>query len=109
MLQAWIDKKVSDKIHHQGGFKSLHSHVLLTALKDLQTKYAAVKTPYLLLHGADDTICSPAGSKQFHELSASEDKTLDIVEHGLHNLYLEKEEIRKKAVTATMEWIHMRK
>ena len=67
-----------------------------------------MKTPYLLLHGAEDKICSPEGSKDFHKLSASDDKTLTIVESGLHNLYLEKEEIRNQASMATMDWIKQR-
>ena len=67
-----------------------------------------MKIPYLLLHGAEDIICIPEGSKDFHKHSASEDKTLPIVESGLHNLYLEREEIRNQAITATIDWIEQR-
>ena len=107
-LQTWIDKKTADTLHHHGGYKALQSHVLLTALKDFETKHAEVKTPYLLLHGAEDKICSPEGSKGFHKVSSSDDKTLTMVESALHNLYLEKEEIRDQAVSATMDWIKQR-
>jgi len=106
--QAWIDARIGDTLIHHGGYKALHSHVLLTTLKQLGSKYSEVKTPYLLLHGAEDKICSPEGSKDFHKQSASEDKTLTIVESGLHNLYLEREEIRNQAITATIDWIDQR-
>eukprot|EP00092_Neocalanus_flemingeri_P012759 GFUD01013749.1.p1 GENE.GFUD01013749.1~~GFUD01013749.1.p1 ORF type:complete len:286 (-),score=81.53 GFUD01013749.1:72-929(-) len=106
--QAWIDKRTADTLMHHGGYKALHSHVLLTALKELESKYVEVKTPYLLLHGAEDKICSPEGSKKFHKLSTSEDKTLTLVESALHHLYLEKEEIRNQAIAATMDWVKQR-
>jgi len=106
--QAWIDSRISDTLIHHGGYKALHSHVLLTTLKQLGPVFSEVKTPYLLLHGAEDKICSPEGSKDFHKQSASEDKTLTIVESGLHNLYLEREEIRNQAITATIDWIDQR-
>lgn len=106
--QAWIDARIADTLIHHGGYKALHSHVLLTTLKQLGPKFSEVKTPYLLLHGAEDKICSPEGSKDFHKHSASEDKTLTIVESGLHNLYLEREEIRNQAISATIDWIGQR-
>jgi len=106
--QTWIEKRNADTLIHHGGYKALHSHVLLTTLKQLRAKVAEVRTPYLLLHGAEDKICSPEGSKDFHKLSASDDKTLDIVESGLHNLFLETEEIRNHAIPATMDWVKKR-
>ena len=82
--------------------------VLLNALKELSTKFSDVTTPYLMLHGAQDKICSPDGSKDFHKESKSDDKTLNMVETGLHNLYLEKEEIRNDAISNTLSWIEQR-
>ena len=64
--------------------------------------------PYLLLHGKEDKICSVEGSKAFHKFSSSEDKTIDIVEAGRHHLYIETENIRRKAINTTFEWIENR-
>jgi len=107
--QAWLDTRKSDHLIHHGGYKALHSHVLLTTLSHLASQFSTVRTPYLLLHGQEDKICSPEGSKDFHKLSASEDKTLQIVESGLHNLYLERGDIRDKAISDTMAWIESRR
>ena len=79
------------------------------SLSHLASQFSTVRTPYLLLHGQEDKICSPEGSKDFHKLSASEDKTLQIVESGLHNLYLERGDIRDKAISDTMAWIESRR
>merc|ERR1711862_827639 len=100
------------QIAREGGDRGLlcfgHSHVLLTTLTHLSTQFPHVSTPYLHLHGREDKICSPEGSKDFHKLSTSDDKTLDIVESGPHNLYLEREDIRNKAISDTVEWIKKR-
>jgi len=106
--QAWIDARTADPLIYHGGYKALHSHVLLMALKGLENKFVEVTTPYLLLHGVEDKICSPEGSKLFHKMATSEDKTLTMVESALHNLFLEKEEIRNKAIPTTMDWIKHR-
>jgi len=106
--QEWLNTRKADKLIHHGGYKALHSHVLLTTLTHLTTHLPHVSTPYLLLHGKEDKICSPEGSKDFHKLSTSDDKTLEIVESGLHNLYLEREDIRNKAISDTLEWIKKR-
>lgn len=106
--KEWIQKRNEDNLVHHGGYKALFSVVLLNALKELSTKFSDVTTPYLLLHGAQDKICSPDGSKDFHKESKSDDKTLNMVETGLHNLYLEKEEIRNDAISNTLSWIEQR-
>jgi len=104
----WQEVKECDPLHHQGGFKALHSQVLLDALKDLETKYVQVRTPYLILHGALDTLSSTEGSIQFYKQTPVYDKTLIIVPGALHNLYLERDRIKDKAIMDTMDWIKHR-
>jgi len=106
--QDWRDKRSNDDKMHHGGYKALHSHVLLSCLSELGEVLPNVKTPYLLLHGEEDKICSVEGSKEFHKVSSSQDKTLNIVQGGRHHLFIEQKETRDKAVTTTWDWIEQR-
>ena len=61
-----------------------------------------------MLHGAEDKICSPDGSKRLHEEAVSEDKEIVLVENAVHNLFLETEDIRLRAVKDAFDWIEKR-
>lgn len=41
-------------------------------------------------------------------MSASEDKTLQIISDGFHHLYIEKESVKNKAISETWDWIEKR-
>jgi len=106
--QGWRDEKMGDKLHNHTGLKARHSTVIMDALSGLQKNLPELEIPYLILHGAEDQICNPEGSKQLHENSKSEDKTLIVVEKGLHNLYLEVDPIQSESVGSTLDWIEKR-
>ena len=57
-----VDTIQADKLNSPG-VKALHGYVLLNTLNFIEENYAAVRTPYLLLHGEKDKICSVEGSK----------------------------------------------
>ena len=56
-------EKISGDDLNGHGMKALHGYVLLNTLKEVEAKYAEMKTPYLLLHGEKDQLCSVEGSK----------------------------------------------
>ena len=60
--------------------------------------------PLLLMHGSEDMICSPEGSRQF--ASASELVELRIWEGGYHELH--NELFKKDVFAAIIEWINSR-
>lgn len=101
----WLKKKEEDELHYQGGAKALHAHVLVTVLDSLPKQFAKVTTPYIIVHGAEDKICSPKGSENLHAGTSSKDKTLKVIPGGLHNLFLEPEPIQTQAVDSCIDWI----
>jgi len=103
--EDWIETKKNDELHYHGGLKARHGAVLLSVLKGLEEKFVEIKCPYLLLHGAEDKVCNPSGSKKLHSLSPSLDKTLNIVEGGLHNLFIESDPIKSNAINSAINWI----
>jgi len=105
--QEMVNTIMADQSNAQG-MKALHGYVLLNTLNFIGENYAEMRTPYLLLHGEKDKICSVEGSKEFHKMSGSQDKTLEIIPDGYHHLYIEQDIIRKKAISETWDWIEKR-
>lgn len=95
----------NDELHHHGGVKAMLGHTLLQAMSSLEQNFALVTTPYLMILGAEDKICNIQGSKEFHRMSGSEDKTYSEISDGYHHLFIEKEAIRKKTFTESWDWI----
>ena len=62
LLQEMVNTILADKLNSPG-VKALHGYVLLNTLNFIEENYAAMRTPYLLLHGEKDKICSVEGSK----------------------------------------------
>lgn len=51
------------------------------------TRYQNITTPVLAIHGTHDTATAPMGSVQFIDSVSSEDKTLHLIDGGLHDLF----------------------
>lgn len=61
-----------------------------------------LKLPVLLVHGSDDKICSPEGSRIF--ASKTEKADLKIWDGGYHELH--NEPYKKEVFTFIMNWIN---
>jgi len=101
----WQKNKKEDPLHYHGGAKAQQGHLTIKVLDSLPARFSELTLPYLILHGADDQICSPSGSEALHKETRSTDKTLKMIEGALHNLYAEKEPIRSEAIKDTVDWI----
>ncbi|CAL9095854.1 unnamed protein product [Musa textilis] len=82
----------------------------LARLCDLfQTKFGEVTAPFLTVHGTDDGVTSPEGSKTFYQRAASADKTLILYEGMYHSLIQGEPEENSSRVLADMRaWIDER-
>ena len=104
--EEWRNRKKQDILHHHGGFKVLHNNVLLDAMRGIE--FDKMKTPFLIVHGTDDRVCTPAGAVKLHAKAASKDKEMVFLEKGLHNLYIESQPIRGTTFNHTFQWIEQR-
>lgn len=102
------EKINKDELHHHGGIKAMMGFTLLQAMTSLEQNFANVNTPYLMILGSEDKICNIEGSKEFHRMSGSEDKTYTEIKDGYHHLFIEKEDIRKNTFTESYDWIMKR-
>jgi len=103
--QEWREKFAADDLNHHGGVKAGLGYVLLEAMSQLEEKFSEINIPYLLIMGEKDQICYVEGSKEFHKMTSSDDKSMKVIENGFHHLYIESDEVRKEAISETWNWI----
>lgn len=78
----------------------------LDCLEDNLSLMNSMSTPFLALHGEKDMLCNVKGSRILHAGAAFvEDKQIHVYPGAVHQLYLEKKEIREDAINRTVQWI----
>ena len=94
---------VSDPLVHHGKLSARLLAEMMAAMADTLERAPHVNLPLLILHGEDDRLTCPSGSRDFHERAASADKTLKIYPELYHEIFNEPE---KDAVLADMsDWL----
>ena len=79
---------------------------LIEGVSLLPGRAVELELPLLLIHGADDQLCSAEGAKQYVESSSSDDVTVHIYEEGRHEML---NEINRDEVLADIwSWIEPR-
>ena len=53
----------------------------------LRTGFASIRLPVLILHGTEDKVTRPGGSREFHEAAGAHDKTLKLYDGHSHDLF----------------------
>jgi alpha-beta hydrolase superfamily lysophospholipase len=79
---------------------------MVRADERLKLEFPLVSLPLLILHGTEDRATKPSGSRLFHGLAGSADKTLKLYEGHFHDLL---RDIGKESVMADiLGWIEAR-
>jgi acylglycerol lipase len=94
-----VEKYKNDPLVHDKISVSLFHSAMSAATYSL-SHASELKTRTLLLHGSDDMICSPAGSREF---AAKSDIELKIWEGGYHELH--NEPFKDEVFAYIMQWI----
>ncbi len=79
---------------------------LLNALARIQENQSQLSVSFLALHGTEDKLTNPEGSKELHEKAASKDKTVNIYPGIYHDLLHEPE--KEKISLDILEWLKAR-
>jgi len=87
--QLVIKQIQQDNLFWKGQFKARHTDASFRALDELNRQFSKVVIPLLVLHGLEDTITQPEGSKALVEGSRSRDKQLVTLAKKKHHLILE--------------------
>ena len=102
-----VERVNDDPLNWHGGFRALHSNVLLQSTDALAdgTALKKITTPALVIQGQLDKLVYPPGAQFFHDNVGSTDKKLVIHEQGFHNLYVELEDVKSLALKDTRDWL----
>lgn len=60
---------------------------LVKGTERLNAEFGSIQLPLLILHGTDDKVTRPSGSKEFHQEAGSSDKTLKLYDGHSHDLF----------------------
>ncbi len=97
-----------DPLRWTGGCKVRLLLAFVRCLQNHLYRLGEIKVPLLILHGQNDSLCNAEGSRMLYEAAAAVDKQLYEYEGAVHQLYLEKKEVRELAAAKTVEWISSR-
>lgn len=84
--RAFVQQMKTDPLIPRQGYPAQTIAVLARTDKRLQTELARITIPVLVLHGTDDHVTLPSGSKRFGEIGGSPDKTLTLYQGHYHDL-----------------------
>eukprot|EP00258_Populus_trichocarpa_P010242 XP_002317713.3 uncharacterized protein LOC7454007 isoform X1 [Populus trichocarpa] len=98
--------KYSDPLVYTGSVRVRTGYEILRTTAYLQQNLKRLRIPFLVLHGAADTVTDPAASQRLHEEASSTDKTIQLLEGFLHDLLLEPE--REEIMKDIIDWFNCR-
>jgi len=101
--QAVVDLYDSDPLNYRGGVPARTGAEMNRVIKIIQENLEKITLPLLVMHGTDDRLADPQGSKDLYERAQSVDKTLKLYEGFYHEIL---NEPQKGQVIADMaQWM----
>jgi len=104
--QVVIKQIKKDNLFWKGQYKARHTHASFRALDKVNSQFGKVVTPFLVLHGLEDTITQPEGSKALVAGARSRDKQLVTLARKKHHLIQETDGY--KVIRRIVGWITAR-
>ncbi|MDQ3539729.1 MAG: lysophospholipase [Chloroflexota bacterium] len=95
-----------DPLTHHGATRLGTAAAMLRAGEDARRKLDRIRLPLLAMHGANDTLTFPSGTRALYERASSADKTLKLWPGMKHEIFNEPD--RREVVTSTLDWIDTR-
>lgn len=94
---------VSDPLVHHGKVSARLIAEMMAVMNDTLAGAADIDLPLLILHGEQDVLTSPAGSRELHARAASADKTLKLYPGLYHEIFNEPE--KDAVLTEMTDWL----
>ncbi len=95
-----------DPLVYRGRIKLGLIGAMMRAVRAMQSKMKDVTLPLLIVHGAEDGLADPEGSRLLHERARSSDKTLRIYDGLYHEIFNEPE--RDQVLSDVIAWLDER-
>jgi alpha-beta hydrolase superfamily lysophospholipase len=103
---AEVEKYVSDPLVHHGKMTARKVAELFRGMQQIQAEAGKITLPLLILHGGDDAMTAPEGSRFLHDAVGSQDKTLTIYPGLYHEIFNEPE--REEIFRELADWCDRR-
>jgi len=97
-----------DTLRWHGGCKVRLLSAFVACLRDNLSMLSQVKVAFKSFHGDSDGLCNVIGSRMLHQMASSEDKQLEEVPGGAHNLLLDIPKVRTRILSDIVQWIDQR-
>ncbi|XP_062212226.1 uncharacterized protein LOC133913178 [Phragmites australis] len=98
-----LRSKYSDQLVFTGSIRVRTGYEILRLTSYLQQHLHRIAVPMLVLHGADDQVTDPEGSRALYEQSSSLDKSIKLYDGLLHDLLIEPE--KEKVMNDIVAWL----
>lgn len=98
----------SNPYMYKGNLAPQTGHELLAASLDIEKNLEDVTLPFLVLHGEDDVVADPEGSRLLHGRASSRDKTLKLYPGAWHVLMAEPPADVERLYADVTSWLEER-
>jgi alpha-beta hydrolase superfamily lysophospholipase len=92
-----------DPLNHNGKLPARTLGEIMKSMDSMSTQVAGLRTPLLLLHGSDDQLCPPEGSRMVHDGAGATDKTIKVYDGLYHEIFNEPE--RDEVIDDLVAWL----
>ncbi len=103
---AVVEKYDSDPLNYRGGIPACTAAALNQGITEANQRFGEIKLPLLVMHGAEDRLADPAGSKAIYAGASSEDKQIKILDGMFHELVNEPE--KEDIMNEMVSWMEAR-
>ncbi len=100
---AVVERYRNDPLVFNGKVTARLAEQLFSEMTSIQDRFGRIELPMLILHGSEDGLTSPEGSRMLHEKIGSQDKKLIIYDGLYHEVYNEPEQI--EVMTDVLNWL----
>jgi alpha-beta hydrolase superfamily lysophospholipase len=97
---------VEDPLVYHGKMSARKLREIFAGMNKIQARAGEISLPLLILHGGEDSMASPEGSRFLHEHAGSADKTLKIYPELYHEIFNEPE--RAQVFEDVLQWCEAR-
>ena len=94
---------VNDPLVFHGKYSSRLVSEMTATMRDTLARANVIRLPIMIMHGKDDSLTSPSGSREMFENLGSDDKTLRIYPGLFHEVFNEPEQ--DQVMTDMSDWL----
>ena len=96
----------NDPLCYNGKLRARMGYEMMQASLDARARMGGLRLPLLVMHGADDRLVNPQGSRDLYAQAQSDDKTIKLWPGCRHEIFNEPE--RAEVIAYMLRWIDER-